>query len=160
MPGSMTSAEVEGLLRAFEDGSWPYDQWHHAQHLAIATCYLRRHPREEAARRMILGVMNYNKARVPGAPPCHVSLTLSWITILAFHLKRLDRGQDLGELAGEVLREFGSDPLLGAHYTKDQLFTRGGTRSWLGPDLKPLPEDPPLSALEGLPPQPLPSKSP
>ena len=149
-----TDADIDNLIRAFEAGTWPYEDWHHAQHLAIAVHYLRRNPIEEAARRMLLGVMKYNKARVPQAPPVHVSLTLSWITILACHLEGIDRKRPLIDVVRDVIARFGRDPLLSEHFTKDQLFSRGGTRTWVGPDLRPLPADPPLAALVGLPPQP------
>src|SRR4051812_23067670 len=57
------------LLRAFEELTLPLEQWTHRAHVKVAFTYLRRHPFDEALRRMRDGVKAYNTRHgVPEGP--------------------------------------------------------------------------------------------
>lgn len=47
-----TDAQIEALVRSFEDLTLPRPEWTHHAHLTVALWYLRRHPRPEATRRI------------------------------------------------------------------------------------------------------------
>jgi hypothetical protein len=56
-------------LRAFEELTLPFEQWTHRAHVKVAFTYLRRHPFDEALRRMRDGVKAYNARHgVPEGP--------------------------------------------------------------------------------------------
>lgn len=79
----------EAFLRQFEDCTWPFDQWHHRQHVKVAYLYLRQLPLEEALDRMRDGIKRYNSVHhVPEAPDrgFHETLTQAWMRLVHFTL--------------------------------------------------------------------------
>jgi hypothetical protein len=59
----------DDFLQAFEELTLPFEQWTHRAHVKVAFTYLRRHPFDEALRRMRDGVKAYNARHgVPEGP--------------------------------------------------------------------------------------------
>jgi len=136
-------AEIEEIVRGFEDRTLPKARWTHAAHLTVAAWYLSRLPREEASRRIREGIPVYNVAS--GTPNTdtggyHESITVLFIAAVA---RFLDENRDTADLVVLTNRLLASplgrsDYPLG-FYTRERLFSVEARRGWVPPDLRPLP---------------------
>src|SRR3954469_1455972 len=99
-------AEIETLVRAFEDCTFPHARWKHTEHLTVALWYQRRHPRNQATELIRTGIQRYN-ARYGRADGYHETVTLAWIALIDRFLRDRDRGQSLSALTEELLGAYG-----------------------------------------------------
>lgn len=77
--------DIADLVRRFEDQSWPLEDWHHRQHLIVATWYLTTLPFEEASRRIREGIQAYNARHGIAQTPqggYHETLTVALIRLI------------------------------------------------------------------------------
>jgi hypothetical protein len=132
-----TDAEIEALVRAFEDGSLPRAEWTHREHLTVALWYLRQHPREKATRLIREGIIKYNEGH-GNTTGYHETITLAWVAVICGFLGERDRGQPLSALAGALLEEGGAKDYLLWFYSRDVLLSAEARRSWIPPDLRPI----------------------
>jgi hypothetical protein len=133
----MTDSEIEALVRAFQDGSLPRAGWTHRAHLTVALWYLRKHPREEAARLVSDGIRRYN-GRHGNHDGYHETVTRAWLAVIARFLGEHDRGQSLADLARALLEECGEKGYLLRYYSQDALMSDEARRVWVPPDLRPI----------------------
>src|SRR5215218_2173125 len=115
-----TDAEIETLVRGFEDGSLPRAEWTHEAHLTMALWYLRLHPRDEATRLVRDGIRRYNEGQ-GNATGYHETITLAWIAVIVRFLGEHDRGQPVSDLAAGLLGECRPRDYLLRFYTRDTL---------------------------------------
>jgi tetratricopeptide (TPR) repeat protein len=145
-----TQAEIEDLVRQFEESRWAYANWHHAEHLTIALHYVRRFPLPEAVNRMRDGIRRYNRIAGPGAR-CHETLTVAWMNLVSEFSKAEQGTQE--ELTARLVERWSNRWQLSDWYTRDRLLSDAALRGWVEPDLKPLaPEhgDPALGEIDTL----------
>jgi hypothetical protein len=131
----------EAFLRQFEDCTWPFDQWHHRQHVKVAYLYLRQLPLEEALDRMRGGIKRYNSVHhVPEAPDrgFHETLTQAWMRLVHFTLCEygpranaddfFDQHPQLWQM--KVLRLF---------YSRERMLSAEAKAKFVAPDITGLP---------------------
>ncbi len=133
----MTDAEIETLVRAFEDGSLPRTEWTHASHLQVALWYLSRHPRDEATRLVRDGLRRYG-ALAGRQAFYHETITLAWVAVVAQFLARSDPGRSLSELAAILVERCGDKDYLLRHYSSELLMSDEARSSWVEPDRRPI----------------------
>ncbi len=139
--GAGSEAEIEALVRRFEDGSLPRSEWHHRQHLSVALWYLTRYPPEEATERIREGIKRFNAAK--GVPQTrdggyHETLTLHFIHRIRLFLAGADRSLPLPVLAALVVERLGDMRCVLEHYSRDRILSWEARTSYVEPDLKPL----------------------
>src|SRR6059058_4957277 len=88
--GSGASAwSDEDFLRAFEDLSFPADQFRHREHIRVAWLYLKSSDATRAAERMAAGIRRF--ANHHGATrKYHHTLTLAWMRLVDRKSTRLN----------------------------------------------------------------------
>jgi hypothetical protein len=131
----------EGFLRDFEALRIPHEGWTHRSHLRMAYGYLRRHPFEEALRRVREGIHRLNAAH--GTPDLidrgyHETLTVAWMRIVASTIVAHGAGDDSEDFCNRhphLLQR----TLLRLFYTRDRLMSWEAKRGFVEPDLLPLP---------------------
>jgi hypothetical protein len=130
-------------LRAFEDGSFPKEQWNHAAHLRVAGCYLTRYAPEEALVRMRKGVRRYNEAtggQNTDDSGYHETLTCFWMAIAgAFLTGRPDSEPPNRKIQALVDRFAPRRDLFRDYYSFDVVKSREARLGWVAPDLTLLP---------------------
>lgn len=136
--GSGASAwSDEEFLRAFEDLSFPADQFHHREHIRVAWLYLKSSDATRAAERMAAGILRF--ANHHGATQkYHHTLTLAWMRLVAAALVETPEGRNFAQFLAEH-RELGDKDLLKKYYSPELLQTKGAREGWVEPDLQPLP---------------------
>lgn len=127
----------EEFLRAFEDLSFPADQFHHREHIRVAWLYLKSSDATRAAERMCAGILRF--ANHHGATQkYHHTLTLAWMRLVAAALVETPESHDFSQFLIEH-PELGDKELLKRYYSAELLQTNGARESWVEPDLQPLP---------------------
>lgn len=131
------------FLLAFERGTWPKSSWNHRAHIAVAGCYLLDHPTDVAESRMRFGIRHYN--------PCsgtinsdhsgyHETLTLFWLAIVRASILELPADLPRLEAVRALVEELGPRrDLYQEYYSFDVVGSVEARRSWMPPDVKPLP---------------------
>jgi hypothetical protein len=133
----MTDADIEALIRSFENGSLPRSEWTHASHLLVALWYMSRHPRDQATRLVRAGIQRYNHlhGRDSGY---HETITLAWVAVVARFLTRSDRDGPISALAGMLLDHCGDKDHLLRYYSREVLMSDEARRAWVPPDRRPI----------------------
>ena len=136
--GSGASARSdEDFLCAFEDLSFPANQFHHREHIRVAWLYLKSSDATRAAERMTAGILRF--ANHHGATQkYHHTLTLAWMRLVAAALVETPDGYDFAKFLAEH-SELGDKDLLKKYYSPELLQTNEAREGWVEPDLQPLP---------------------
>lgn len=136
--GSGASAwSDEDFLRAFEDLSFPADQFHHREHIRVAWLYLKSSDATRAAERMTVGILRF--ANHQGATrKYHHTLTVAWMRLVAAALVETPEGYDFAKFLAEH-PELGDKDLLKKYYSPELVQNNAAREGWVEPDLQPLP---------------------
>ena len=136
--GSGASAwSDEDFLRAFEDLSFPADQFRHREHIRVAWLYLKSSDATRAAERMAAGIRRF--ANHHGATrKYHHTLTLAWMRLVAAALVETPESCGFTMFLAEH-PELGDKDLLKKYYSPQALQTNAAREGWVEPDLQPLP---------------------
>lgn len=105
-----TPAEIEHLVRTFEECTLPHEQWTHHAHLTVALWYLRRLPVEQATDSLRSGIKTLNKSHGVADTPTggyHETITLFYIHQVCAYLDRSGQDVSLVELTNGLLAEWG-----------------------------------------------------
>ncbi|PYT83071.1 MAG: hypothetical protein DMG40_03585 [Acidobacteria bacterium] len=127
----------EDFLRAFEDLSFPAEEFHHREHLRVAWLYLASSDATRAAERMTTGIRRF--ANHHGATQkYHHTLTLFWMRLVGAALVETPEHRAFQEfLAAHA--ELGDKDLPAKYYSRDLLESPAAREGWVEPDLQPLP---------------------
>ncbi len=128
-----TDADIELLVRSFEECTLPRPQWTHTAHLTVALWYLIHYPRNEATERIRRGIERYNLS-VANPTGYHETVTLAWIAVICRFLAARREGESVAELDESLSRECGGVDYLLRFYSKDRLFSEISRRTWVPPD--------------------------
>jgi hypothetical protein len=134
--------EDESFLAAFEAGTWPYEKWHHREHIRVAYLYLCRFPYADALDKMRSGIKALNTAhKVPERPDrgYHETITQAWMRLTPQALRGSGKSESSDIFLSRHTNLISKDTLL-AFYTKERLMSSDARRQFVEPDLKPLPE--------------------
>ncbi len=140
MQGFSSSEDVE-FLAAFETGAWPFEKWHHREHIRAAYLYLCRHRYDVALDKMRSGIKAFNIAhKVPEKPDrgYHETMTQAWMRLT--HQALIEFGScDSSEAFLERHPGLLSKEAVLGYYTKERIMSLEARREFVGPDLRPLP---------------------
>jgi hypothetical protein len=134
--------EIEYLVREFESGKLPRDQWTHCAHLTVACWYLICYPVNEATRRIREGIQKYNEAAgvlTTRDSGYHETITLFWICLIRHYLSTVTRERSLVCLINDLLVQYADKEIPFEYYSRDRLISWEARTGWIEPDLKPLP---------------------
>ena len=135
-PGAAAWSD-EDFLRAFEDLSFPADQFHHREHIRVAWLYLKSSDATRAAERMASGVLRF--ANHHGATQkYHHTLTLAWMRLVAAALVETPEDHNFTKFLAEH-SELADKDLLKKYYSSELLQAKSAREGWVEPDLQPLP---------------------
>src|SRR6266700_2037387 len=135
-PGARAWSD-EDFLRAFEDLSFPADQFHHREQLRVACLYLKSSDATRAAERMTAGIRRF--ANHHGATQkYHHTLTLFWMRLVAAALVETLEGCAFEDFL-TAHAELCDKNLPSQYYSQDLLRTPAARDGWVEPDLRPLP---------------------
>lgn len=130
--------QTDTLLDLFMTGRLAPEQFGHREHVAVAYELLHRYPFDDALDHFSRGASGL--AQRAGAPEkFHVTVTYALMLMIANDCKH-GKGPSCGEYMESgpaVLRD--AMGALGRHYSPERLWSEAARRSWVEPDLLPLP---------------------
>jgi hypothetical protein len=131
------------FLECFERGTWPKPEWNHAAHIAVAGCYLIRYPDQEAAQRARSGIRHYNQCTGTinsDHSGYHETLTLFWLALVKARLRQRKPDGARIDAVRMLVAEFAPQrDLFREYYGFDVVRSVEARRTWMPPELKPLP---------------------
>ncbi|HEX4609825.1 MAG TPA: hypothetical protein VH092_16625 [Urbifossiella sp.] len=128
-----TDAAVADLVARFEGCTWPFPQWTHRAHLAVAVSYLRQFPFPAALDRAREQIQHYNRT-CGTADGYHETITVVFMRVVAAYLARHpDAGpaRAVAELAGTCDMAW-----LKRHYSAERLGRAEAKTAFIDPDLR------------------------
>ena len=134
-------ADIERIGRGLIERSLPKAEWTHAAHFAAAFWLLRR-PDGHAERDMPGFIRAYNEAT--GTPNTdtggyHETITLASLRASRSWLSARPHASLHSALEALLASPFGRSDWLLSYWTRPVLFSVTARRTWVEPDLKPLP---------------------
>ena len=124
------------FLAAFERGD--LHPFHHRDHIHVAWLYLRRDGWEAGTARIRTGIQHF--AQVHQATTLyHETITLFWAHLVYFAIQQAPEIADF-EVFAERYAHLLDKSLVGRHYSPALLASQEARRSWMQPDLIPLPQ--------------------
>jgi hypothetical protein len=137
----LTDSEIERIALGLMDRSLAKSEWTHAAHFAAALWLLKRGGLR-AIREMPPLIMAYNEATgVANTDTSGYHETITLASLRAAHSWLLNRPDaPLYEVLGEMLATpIGRSDWLFKHWSRPLLFSVTARKSWVEPDLAPLP---------------------
>jgi hypothetical protein len=136
-----SDADIERIVRGLIDRSLPKAEWTHAAHFAAAF-WLLRSPGVNAARDMPGFIRAYNEAT--GTPNTdtggyHETITLASLRAASSWLTARPHASLHSSLEELLASPFGRSDWLLSYWTRPLLFSVVARRTWVEPDVKPLP---------------------
>jgi hypothetical protein len=136
-----TELEFEEFIAAFESGRLIKQDWHHAEHVAVATWYLLLLPEDEAIQAIAKGIQNLNRHHGVEQTPTsgyHETWTIFFSKILGRYLAQLGHASKTDKMnqAINYLRDFKS--ITFEYYSRDLIMSSDARIKWHEPDLKTL----------------------
>lgn len=132
------------FLEAFEAQIIPFEEWSHRAHIRMGFNYLGRHPFDEALRRIRKGIQALNlvhKTPEALARGYHETLTVAWARVVASTIAAHGPFKDSNDFCDRnphLLQR----TLMRVFYSQGRLFSPEAKRSFVEPDLAPLPRPP------------------
>ena len=126
-------ASLDALIRGFEDGTCPKEQWTHSAHLALGAVYILAH--DDALDRLRSGIPSYNMSQ-GGANTedsgYHETLTCFWHIIIRDFIDTLPKPHDRLAVTRAVVTEFASQrDLFRQYYNFDVVKSREARARWI-----------------------------
>ena len=137
-----SAAEIQRVGEKFLDRSLPKPEWTHAAHLAVTLWLIRHRPALDLDEKWPGLIRAYNEASgTPNTDSGGYHETITRVSLAAVRTWLAASGNmPLPEILDRLL----ASPLANAnwlleYWSRDRLFSVAARRSWLAPDLKPLP---------------------
>jgi len=136
------SSETQRIALGLVDRTLPKAQWTHEAHLRAGLWHALRHEPSEALALLRQRISTYNVA-VGGTngdhEGYHETITGFYVHVIAHFVRCADRMRDEDDLADELIAQWGARDLPLRFYSRDLLQSTQARRTWMEPDLAPLP---------------------
>jgi hypothetical protein len=129
------------FLADFEACRWPFDQWHHQQHIKVAYLYLRRYPFDVAMERIRERIKAYNLAHgVPDLPTrgYHETMTQAWLRLVLLTLQEYGPAETADRFY-EQHPQLSQTKVMRLFYSRERFMSPQAKIEFVEPDLAPLP---------------------
>ena len=131
----------ETFLKAFEDCTLPFAEWHHRAHLKVAYLYLKRLPFDEALERVRESIKRYNAAtHTPEnlERGYHETITQAWLRLVHLALCEYGPAASADEFL-DAQPQLLTPRSLRFFYSRERLVSEKAKAEFVEPDLAPLP---------------------
>lgn len=135
-----SDAEVEAIVRGFENCTLPDSEFNHAAHLTVALSYLHsaRLTQTESTKRMRAAIYRFLDHYGLDRQIYNETITLFWVKLVHSFLKQTNVARNVKEIANEMIESLGSSQLIYDYYSKERLSSEEARKAWIEPDVKPL----------------------
>jgi hypothetical protein len=131
-----TEAELDDVVKRFEDCSYTPEEFVHARHLTVAAIYFLRFDAEVAKERMRTGLRQFIKDH--GKDGYHVTVTEFWLALVARVVaEHSSKSADLVLIANDVVARCSDKNLIHNFYSRERIASAEAKSNHLAPDLNP-----------------------
>jgi hypothetical protein len=131
-----SEAEIEKVVSDFETCRTGKDDFHHTQHLIVATTYLQRYSADAAILRMKEALLRFLNHHAVDPKKYNETLTVFWIEMVARVLQELPEGKSLVEKCNRTVEKLSNPKLALEFYSEELLWSQQARESFVEPDLK------------------------
>jgi hypothetical protein len=132
-----SEAEIEEVVRRFENCDYQPEEFVHARHLTVATWYFLHLDTKAAAESMRAGLQKF--IRHHGKNGYHVTLTEFWLRLANKTLKGMGAKGEFVSRVNQVVEALNDKSLIHEYYSPERLQTPKAKAAWIEPELKRLP---------------------
>jgi len=130
-----TVAEIEEVLRRFEDCSYSPQEFVHARHLTVAAWYFVQFPAEVARERMRSGLRRFIAHH--GKNGYHETITEFWLRCVEEAARKShERDGDVVTRTNNIVANLNDKNLIYEYFSRERLGSKEAKARWLEPDLK------------------------
>jgi len=138
----MKTGQAKEMLRQFEAGILPKEQWTHEAHFIMALWYCFHQPLPQAIQSIREGIKKYNLS-IGGANTdhsgYHETITLFYTRLIIKYLLETGENDDLGYLLSTLVHQpFLTKDFPLKYYNKELLMSKEARKNWTAPDKEPL----------------------
>jgi hypothetical protein len=139
-PPYHTQAEIDDVVKRFEDCSYTPSEFVHSRHITVAAVYLVRFKKEVARERMRVGLRKFIEHH--GKTGYHVTITEFWLALINREVMVSKKSDESVVSIGKKFVERCHDKdLIHQYYSRDLLSSSEAKAARLEPDLKPMPSE-------------------
>jgi len=143
-PVAQSALDAEDqIVRGFLSRTLPITQWTHHAHLRVGLWHVLQCGAVRSLGLLRDRISAYNESTGVANTDrsgYHETLTRFYVGLIDSFSRRVDRLQPFEELARELIAGYGDRELPLRFYSRERLFSVPARRSWLPPDLTPLPD--------------------
>jgi hypothetical protein len=134
-PTYRTDAEIEDVVKRFEECAYSPEEFVHAKHLTVAAWYFCRLEPEAAREKMRQGLRRFIAHH--GKNGFHVTITEFWLQIVKRSVRqRKDGHRELVSIVNEIVEKFCDKTLIYKYFRRDRLNSVEANGAWIEPDIK------------------------
>ena len=129
------------FLEQFEATTFPFEQWHHRQHIKAAYLYLRNYPFAEALEQMRSGIKAYNlrhQSKSATKSGYHETITQGWMRLVYLTLCEFGP-RNTSDCFVDQHTQLLSPRALFFFYSRERLMSAEARHEFVPPDLAPFP---------------------
>lgn len=133
-----SEADIEEVVRRFEECDYTPEEFVHARHLTVAAWYFLREDAETAEERMRAGLRKF--IRHHGKNGYHATITGFWLRMVEREVRgaRGDGDGDRVSLVNAIVGRLGDKDLIWRYYTRERVGSAEAKAEWMEPDVKDL----------------------
>ena len=138
---ALQTIDDQFFLEQFESGTWPFQKWHHRQHIKAAYLYLRRYPFERAVEQMRAGIKAYNQLHQSKSVTnsgYHETITQGWMRLVDLTLCEFGPADTSDAFVDQHTQLLSTRALL-FFYSRQRLMSAEAKAEFVLPDLAPFP---------------------
>jgi hypothetical protein len=134
-PAYRTDAEIEDVVKRFEECAYSPEEFVHAKHLTVAAWYFCRLEPEAAREKMRQGLRRF--IAYHGKNGFHVTITEFWLQIVERSVRQCkDDHRELISIVNKIVEQFRDKNLIYQYFSRDRLNSVEAKAAWLKPDIK------------------------
>jgi len=131
-----TDAEIEAIVSDFEACRTGKDDFHHREHLVVATYYLRSSTIEAATEKLRESLLKFLHHHEIDPQKYNETVTVFWLQMVARELKSLPESAGLVEKCNSVISALANPKLPLEFYSEERLWSGEARQVFIAPDLK------------------------
>jgi hypothetical protein len=129
-----TEAEIDDVVKRFEECSYTPSEFVHARHLTVAAVYFVRFNEDAAKERMRTGLRKFIEHH--GKQGYHVTITEFWLALVARVVaEHSSKSADLVSIANDVFARCSDKNLIHNFYSRERIASAEAKSNHLAPDL-------------------------
>jgi hypothetical protein len=134
-PVYRTDAEIEDVVKRFEDCTYSPQEFVHTKHLTVAAWYFWRLESQAAREKMRAGLRRFITHH--GKDGFHVTITEFWLQLVEHSVRRrMGHHREAVSIVNEIVERFCEKNLIYEYFSRHRINSAAAKAEWVEPDIK------------------------